>query len=423
MKRQNPPPTRRFLFVLHHTVYSGPQNKILRLHQPLAARGWQAIVVQPDEPGNAADRLRAGGVEVVEMPLHRLRESKDPRVHVRFALSFAPEVRRIRRLIRDRRIDLVAIGGLVNVHAAVAARLEDVPLVWHILDTRAPVPLRKLLMPLVTRLADTIMFTGQGVMDLHVDRRRLRVPAVAYYSPVDTRQFCISPERRAETRARLGIRGSTALIGTVANLNPQKGLEYFIRAAARIYAAHPDSAFVVVGGRYDTHGTYATLLDQEARRSGIPPDRLLFVDHRPDIERYYPALDVKLITSVRRSEGVPTTALEAMACGVPVVTTDVGAVREAVVDGVTGFVVPPHDAEAIARGALRLVDDASLRARLGNQGRRRAEQCYDVESCADVTAGAHEAAIAHHRSRHATATSSGDARVAAFERSADAPGP
>jgi glycosyltransferase involved in cell wall biosynthesis len=344
-------------------------------------------------------------------------------VHLRFARAFPGEVGRIRRLIRERRIDLVAIGGLVNVHAALAARLEDVPIVWHVLDTRAPAALRKLLMPIVTRLADTLMFTGKAVMDLHVDPRRLRVPAVVYASPVDTRQFRPSAERRAATRAELGIAASTTLVGTVANLNPQKGLEYFIRAAAHIHRLHPDSAFVVVGSRYDTHRSYAALLEQEARRSGIPAERLLFVDHRPDIERYYPAFDVKLITSVPRSEGVPTTTLEAMACGVPVVTTDVGAVAEAVVDGATGFVVPPQDADAIAAAALRLIDDVELRARLGHQARQRAVQHYDVEVSANATARAHDTALAHHAARRPSAAPTPEVLRARFQRRADAPGP
>ncbi len=98
---------------------------------------------------------------------------------------------------------------------------------------------------------------------------------------------------------------------------------------------------------------------------------------------------------------MPTVILEAMACGVPVVATDVGAVREVVEDGVTGFVVPPLDPQAIAHATLRLLDDAELRARMGEAARRRAVERYDVEVCADTHVQAFEAAIAHHRLRRA----------------------
>ncbi len=70
-------------------------------------------------------------------------------------------------------------------------------------------------------------------------------------------------------------------------------------------------------------------------------------------------------------------------------------------DGVTGFVVPPLDPQAIADATLRLLDDADLRARMGEAARRRAVERYDVEVCADTHVQAFEAAIAHHRLRRA----------------------
>ncbi|MDE3097660.1 MAG: glycosyltransferase, partial [Chloroflexota bacterium] len=98
-------------------------------------------------------------------------------------------------------------------------------------------------------------------------------------------------------------------------------------------------------------------------------------------------------TSVPRSEGVPTVVLEAMACGLPVVATDVGAVADVVEDGVTGFVVPPLDPPAIARAALRLLDDAALRERMGHAGRARAVERFSVERCTEVHVQAYDLAL------------------------------
>ena len=82
---------KRVLFVIHFPVFGGPHNQALRLAHPLLARGWDTVVVLPAEPGNAAERLRAAGVEVVTMPLHRLRASTNPQLLLGLLAGVAPE--------------------------------------------------------------------------------------------------------------------------------------------------------------------------------------------------------------------------------------------------------------------------------------------------------------------------------------------
>lgn len=389
----------KFLFAIHYPVFGGPHNQALRLAGVLRERGWETLVLLPDEPGNAAARLREGGVEVWQAPLSRLRAAPDLRLHVRLLAGLPSQIARIRRILREHEIDLVLIGGLVNPHAAVAARLEGVPVVWQILDTRPPMTLRRALMPLVLKVADAVMFDGNGLLDLHLGRKPIPQPTFIYYPPVDTMQFMPNEGHRNAIRDEFGIPRDEPLVGMVANLNPQKGIEYFVRAAGIIYKIVPDTRFLVVGAYYDSHRDYADEIAAEVRAARIPEDRFIFTGARADVEKFYPAMDVKLITSVPRSEGTTTTAMEAMACGVPVVATDVGAVREVVEDSVTGFVVPPQDPEAIARATLRLLGDPDLRRRMGKAARERAIARYDVETCAATHIRAFEAAIAHHRLR------------------------
>ncbi len=382
---------------MHHAVFSGPQNQALRLNATLAARGWETIVVLPDEEGNAAGRLREAGIRVELLPMGRLRATFDPRTHLRLVRGFTREVDELRELIRQLHVDLVLIGGLVNVQSAIAARREGTPVVWQILDSRAPRALRAAIMPIVRRYADCLMFTGEGLIEQHGGRSSLRPPIEVYLPPVDTGLFQVSATRRVATRAELGVAEDAIVVGTVANLNPQKGIEYFIRAATRIHAADPRAVFVIVGAGYRTHSRYRQMLAAERARSGVPESHFVFAGARADVERWYPAMDVKLITSVSRSEGVATTALEAMACGVPVVTTRVGALAEVVEEGVTGFVVPAYDDEAIASAVLRLAKDPAMRRQMGAEGRQRAVTRFDVGVCAAVHLRAFEAAVQHRR--------------------------
>ena len=77
----------------------------------LRSLGWETTVLIPDEPGNAAERLRAAGIQPVEAPLGRMRATADPRRHLRFFGGLPREVGLIRSLIRERQIDLVLLGG------------------------------------------------------------------------------------------------------------------------------------------------------------------------------------------------------------------------------------------------------------------------------------------------------------------------
>jgi glycosyltransferase involved in cell wall biosynthesis len=282
-------------------------------------------------------------------------------------------------VIREKQASVVVVSGLVNPHAAFAAWLERVPVIWKIVDSRTPPLLRWLLMPLVHRLADVVMYDGQGLVKLHIGTQEPPIPSFVYFPPVDTEKFRPSPERRMRVRAMYGIPAEAPVIGMVANLNPQKGIEFFVRAASDIQVRRPDAWFVVIGARYQTHSEYNALLDAEHAASRILPGRLLFLGDRPDIENYYPMLDIKVITSVPASEGTTTTAIEAMACGVPVVTTDVGTIREVVESGKTGLLVPPLDHESIAQAVMSLLDNPSLRRSMGECGRRRALERYNTE--------------------------------------------
>jgi glycosyltransferase involved in cell wall biosynthesis len=205
-----------------------------------------------------------------------------------------------------------------------------------------------------------------------------------------------SPERRKRTRRELGIPFDAAVVGTVANLNPQKGIEYFIRAASLIHRRHPDCWFMVVGASYDTHADYVRQLRRELQETDIPIERFIFAGARDDVENYYPAMDVKLVTSVPRSEGTTTTGVEAMACGVPLVATDVGAVREILEDGKTAFVVPPNDPSAIAARVLILLNDPELRHEMGEAARSRALALFDTEVCINRYLKVFETALRRH---------------------------
>ncbi|KFI22827.1 glycosyltransferase [Nitrosococcus oceani] len=391
------------LVVVHYPMFGGPHNRTLQLAQPLADVGWKTVALLPNEPGDAAKRLRHGGVEVIQAPLGRARATINPVAHGQYFISLGSQILMIRRLIKERRINAVLIGGLMNPHAAIAARLANVPLIWQIVDTRTPLLLRTPLMSLVNRLADTVMFNGKALIAQH-SKKPLKLPTFEYFPPVDTKKrFVIAPYHRKKIKTQLGIPLESPVIGSVANINPQKGIEYFLRAASLIYKQVPEAWFLLVGTWYTYKKKYNKKIKEELDRSGLPASRIIFAGSQPNVEEYYPAMDVKLITSVPNSEGTTTTAMEAMACGIPVVATDVGAIREVVEDGITGYVVPPLQPIAIAEATTRILADESLKQRMREAARARAVSKFDISVCAEKHLEAIEASLYHYRQRSAKA--------------------
>lgn len=387
-------PLRRVLCVVHYPIYGGPHNKTVRLRDSLRRQGWDTAIAIPDEVGTAAPRLRAAGLEPEVLPLGRLRASADPRLLLRYGRQFRPSVRALEGAIDRTGAAVVQISGLVNPHAAFAARARGAAVVWQLVDSRAPEPLRRTAMALVRRYADAVMFNGEALRALHGSA--LPMPTFVYYPPVDTELFVPSRERGLVVREELGIPPDVPFVGTVSNLTPLKGIETFLEAAARIAAERPDARFAVVGSAPESHRAYGERLRQQAAALALQHP-VVFAGDRGDVENWYAAFDVAVVTS--RSEGTTTTLLEAQSCAVPVVGTRVGAIAEVVDDERTGLLLEPDRPELVARAVLRLLGDDGLRARMGAAGRDAAIARFGIESSANTHARAYVAALAHAEAR------------------------
>jgi glycosyltransferase involved in cell wall biosynthesis len=294
---------------------------------------------------------------------------------LRFLRHVWRDVASLRCVIRDRGIDVVEVNGLVNIQGAIAARREGVALIWQILDTRPPEVVRRALRPLVRGMADVVMSTGFRVAAVH-GFGDLGDRLIPFVPPVDIERFRADSEARRSARRTLGFSPNHVVVGTLANLTPQKGLHAFLDLVEVLRRRYPEARYVIFGRPMETHRKYARQVHERAAPLGV---RVLDAG---DSARALNALDIFVLTSERRSEGIPTTVLEAMATGLPVVATDVGAVRE-VVDETSGIVVPPADSVALVEGVERLVENEDLRRRLGARARAVLESQEPLRACAD----------------------------------------
>jgi glycosyltransferase involved in cell wall biosynthesis len=374
----------RALAVIHYPVFGGPPNRYTKIGPLLAAAGVELTMLTTDEPGDVVPRLREAGLDVVSQRLGRFRAGPALGANARMLASLPGDVAAIRRLLRERSIDVVMINGLVNPHAAIAARLEGVPVVWLLLDTNSSPHVRQVFRPIILRLADVVMSTGASVASAHLGAAELGERLVLFFPPVDVDgAFAPNAERRQAARAELGLSEETLVVGTVGNLTPMKGHMTFIRAAAELGATHPDVRFLVLGAAYEYKGEYTRSLHDEAERLGLA-DRLEFRDPGSRVADLARAIDVFWMPSRPNSEGIPTAIGEAMSLEQPVVASRVGSIDEAVEEGVTGALVAADDAASLVAATIPYLDEPALRREAGRAGRERARRLYSPQACADA---------------------------------------
>jgi len=180
-----------------------------------------------------------------------------------------------------------------------------------------------------------------------------------------------SPEATAARRTALGIPPGVPVIGTVARLEEQKGVTYFLRALPALAARWP-GLVVLIAGR----GSLKKALEAEAVALGVN-GYTRFLGFWPDVAEVMSLMDVVAIPSMWEPFGL--VAAEAMAVGRPVVASRVGGLPEVVADGETGLLVPPGEPAALADAVERLLAAPDLRSRLGAAGRERVAANFTVE--------------------------------------------
>jgi glycosyltransferase involved in cell wall biosynthesis len=313
------------------------------------------VAVLPTEPGNAAALLRDAGAEVVQEQISRIR--RDPRLALRWLVRIVPEIVRLRRVVLEQRADVVVVMRSVDVVPAIAAKLARRPLVWHVLDSAPPAWLCLLAGVLIRRTASAIPVMTPRIAELHGILGSKKVRFIG--PPSDARSFTPKLNRRRTPTTSV----SKLQIGVVAQLTPMKAIENVIRAAPRVRERVPQAEFLIVGGITAGHEAYNAFLHAEVGRLGLD-DVVTFLGPRTDLPEVFAELDLLVIPSKNRSEGLPTILLNAMMAKTPIVTTRVGGVPDVITDGVNALMVPPDDVAALARAIVdALANPETTRAR------------------------------------------------------------
>lgn len=189
-----------------------------------------------------------------------------------------------------------------------------------------------------------------------------------------------------ETRRSLGVPDAAVVLGVVSRLFLYKGHRHLLEALAAVKERMPDYRLIIVGEddvrSHPGGGSFTAELTDLARHYGIS-DKIIFTGFRSDIPALMNSFDIYTMPSWEESFGM--VYLEAMAMHKPVVAWKLAGPEEIIVDGETGFLVPPKDIERLGNALLALSQDSELRQRFGQAGRRRVEEKFSSERmCSDV---------------------------------------
>lgn len=367
---------RRILYVQPNSEVGGSDIALLRTVEALDPARFAPVVVLPAE-GPLAPLLRAAGATVRLLPMMQLRTLPSPSYQSRYLARMWPTVRRLAALMREERAELVHTNSLYCLYGGFAARLAGVPHLWHVREIPPNIPVaRPALGRMVLALSRMVVCMTQACADPLFGRqardRRIRLLSEG----LDLREWSRESVSRS-IRSELGIPATAPVIGFVARLDPWKGLDVFLEAAARIAPEFPEATFLVSGDAPSGFESYRDAMVARAEALGLG-GRIRFLGWRyrlADIPALMADLDIFCHTSIA-PEPFGLVIIEAMSMGCPVIAARAGGPMEIVEDGVGGLLTPPGDAEALAAAMRGLLADPARRARIAAAGRARVETVY-----------------------------------------------
>lgn len=347
--------------------WGGQEIRVLTEAAGMIRRGHRVTIVCPAE-ARIYSAAQQRGIPAVALPIARK--------NLKGLLA-------LRRWLAENRPNVVNTHSSTDTWLTALARLTLNRLA--VVRTRhisAPVPRNWPSRWLYRHAVDSIATTGEALrmqlikgLDLPPDHV-ISVPTgidLAYYRP--------QPEEiRTQIRNELGVSPSAKAIGIVATLRSWKGHTYLLQAFASLAARHPELELLIVGD-----GPMREQIAGWAAQSGVT-GRIHLTGQREDIPSVLAAMDVFVLPSYA-NEGVPQALMQAMAAGLPVVSTHVGAIDELVADKRSGFLVEPKNAAQLEEKLEELLQDPDLCARFGREGREIVAARYSLDAMLDAMEG------------------------------------
>ena len=360
----------KVIYVINDLSIGGAEMALYKLLCRTNRQRFDPIVISLIDRGALRERIEALGISV-----------HTPRMKPGRPNPLA--LLRLIRLFKRHRPDLI-FGDMY--HSCLAVQLAKIvlwqgpPVIWSIHDSISSLATEKNLTAAVIRLCRAlsrlpakIIFVSSASQTRHGQFGYYTDNSCVIPNGIDIEVFVPSWDARASVRSELGLKEDAFLIGLTGRYHPIKDHDNFLKAAALISKAHPETHFLLTGRGVNWQNKALT---DSIRELGLA-DRTHLLGERHDSARLAAAVDICSLSSY--AESCPIVIGEAMACSVPCVVTDVGDALWMV--GETGIVVPPRDAKALAAAWKRMIDmGPEARKTLGERGRARVIENFPLQA-------------------------------------------
>ena len=367
----------RILFVHNSADIYGASRVLLRLCGALDQARFEPVVLLPED-GPLVQRLKDSGIALVTQPRLSVitrRVFKSWRL-VPFLLNIPLAAWQLRSIIRRHRIDLVHTNVGTILSSALSTRMAGVPHVWHIRDWYGEFRgLWKWYRRYVFACSEMVVCVSRAIADQFPRAPKL----VIVHDGFPIEEFAVDQARlRAEFREKYHIAPNSFVVSCIGRIKfVRKGQEFLVKAAAILREKNVDLMVLIVGAPSPGSENHLPRLRTLVDKLGLQ-DRVVFTGELPDTRPAYAASDVFVLPSAQ-PEPFGGVVLEAMCMGKPVIATAVGGSLDQVVDGQTGYLVPPADPRALGEKILILFRDPVLRKQMGNAGAERVRTHFNLQ--------------------------------------------
>lgn len=362
----------RVLHCITSLLADGAQQMLLKLAEQIPPSRFEFRILNLREETPFAERFRS-----LDIPVEN--------IGMRPALPSWRALRRIGHSIDSFSPDIIQGWMYHGNIAALAGRAmahQKPPVLWNIRKAVENIaeyrPLTQLTLKVGAALSsrpEAVIYCGSYIASQHTKLGYSTANQRVIPNGFDTERFTVDRENRAQTRAAFGLPAEATLVGMMARYHPHKDHANFLRAAAAVATSNPNVRFVLAGRGLDSSNSELVGLATELGISS----RLHLLGEQQQIEQLLQALDIYCLSS--SAEGFPNSLGEAMACGLPCVSTDAGASAEVLGD--CGVVVPTRDSSRLATGLLKLLSSSSAeRTALGDAARNRILTSFSLPSVA-----------------------------------------
>lgn len=325
-------------------------------------------VIAPEGATAFLESLKGANVASIPTNLHPLTKASGGLL--KYVFSFLKEVRSLTKTIRAEAPDVVHVNGAYQFKGLLAAHREKVPIIWHMNDMYQPKSIR-IAFRLFSRYANYFIFASERTKQYYESiAPKIRTKkSIVISAPVDTKKY--NPK---EGQGR--PRNKPFDIATVGYINQHKGVEYLIEAAKSLEGK--GIRLHIVGPVLDSQMRYGNRLKNESK--ALP--HVIWHGFKKDTSNFLKDMDLYVCSSIR--EASPMSVWEAMATGLPVVSTDVGDVARIVEKYKCGKIVCTHDGQALAKSIKSIINEGPEALKLkGEQSRKGAEENMSLEVVCD----------------------------------------